>query len=204
MFEIHSLIFNFIDINTNTTVAEEIFQMSTKLSIVHNNISQDRICINQMKNKKYHTVWAIPKSNTKSQKEAISIALARGCSGSQKVGASKIARCHFQVPVLKVRSQFGSQLKCLQGANFFEPKQWMIACTTTSFMFSFMYKWSRFVCTNVNVCIVLLFFISISSSKTKRFIKFITIYCILWIIRDSARILRPLVTFAEQIFNARA
>jgi hypothetical protein len=94
----------------------------------------------------------------------------RGCSGSQKVGARKIARCHFQVPVLKVRSQFRSQLKFLQGANFFEPKQWMIACTTTSFMFSFMYKWSGFVCTNVNVCIVLLFFISISSSKTKRFI----------------------------------
>ena len=90
----------------------------------------------------------------------------RGCSGSQKVGARKIARCHFQVPVFKVRSQ----LKCLQGANIFEPKQWMIACTTTSFMFSFMYKWSGFVCTNVNVCIVLLFFISISSSKTKRFI----------------------------------
>jgi hypothetical protein len=36
--------------------------------------------------------------------------------------------------------QFRSQLKFLQGANFFEPKQWMIACTTTSFM----YKWSRF------------------------------------------------------------
>ena len=66
-----------------------------------------------------------------------------------------------QVPVLKVRSQFRSQLKFLQGANFFEPKLWMIACTTTSFM----YKWSGFVCTNVNVCIVLLFFISISSSK---------------------------------------
>ena len=66
-----------------------------------------------------------------------------------------------QVPFLKVRSQ----LKFLQGANFFEPKQWMIACTTTSFM----YKWSGFVCINVNVCIVLLFFISISSSKTKRF-----------------------------------
>jgi hypothetical protein len=95
---------------------------------------------------------------------------ARGCSGSQKVGARKIARCHFQVPVLKVRSQFRSQLKYLQGANFFKPKQWMIACTTTSFMFSFTYKWSGFVCTNVNVCIVLLFFISISSSKTKRFI----------------------------------
>ena len=90
----------------------------------------------------------------------------RGCSGSQKIGARKIARCHFQVPVLKVRSQFRSQLKFLQGANFLEPKQWMIACTTTSFM----YKWSGFVCTNVNVCIVLLFFISISSSKTKRFI----------------------------------
>ena len=75
-----------------------------------------------------------------------------------------------QVPVLKVRSQFRSQLKFLQGTNIFEPKQWMIACTTTSFMFSFMYKWSGFVCTNVNVCIVLLFFISISSSKTKRFI----------------------------------
>ena len=128
----------------------------------------------------------------------------RGCSGTQKVGARKIARCHFKVPVLKVRGQFRSQLTFLQGANFFEPKQWMIACTTTSFMFSFMYKWSGFVCTNVNVCIVLLFFISISSSKTKRFIKFITIYCILWIIRDSARILRPLVTFAEQIFNVRA
>ena len=94
----------------------------------------------------------------------------RGCSGSQKVGARKIARCHFKVPVLKVRSQFRSQLKFLQGANFFEPKQWMIACTTTISMFSFMYKWSGFVCTNVNVCIVLLFFISISSSKTKRFI----------------------------------
>ena len=78
----------------------------------------------------------------------------RGCSGSQKVGARKIARCHFQVPVLKVRSQFRSQLKFLQGANFFEPKQWIIACTTTSFM----YKWSGFVCTNVNVCIVLLKF----------------------------------------------
>jgi hypothetical protein len=76
----------------------------------------------------------------------------RGCSGSQKVGARKIARC-----------QFRSQLKILQGANFFEPKLWMIACTTTSFM----YKWSGFVCTNVNVCIVLLFFISISSPKTK-------------------------------------
>ena len=75
----------------------------------------------------------------------------RGCSGSQKVGARKIARCHFQVPVLKVRSQFRSQLKYLQGANFFVPKLWMIACTTTSFM----YKWSGFVCTNVNVCIVL-------------------------------------------------
>jgi hypothetical protein len=36
---------------------------------------------------------------------------ARVCSGSQKVGARKIARCHFQVPVLKVRSQFRSQLK---------------------------------------------------------------------------------------------
>ena len=83
----------------------------------------------------------------------------RDCSGSQKVGARKIARC-----------QFRSQLKNLQGANFFEPKLWMIACTTTSFMFSFMYKWSGFVCTNVNVGIVLLFFISISSSKTKRFI----------------------------------
>jgi hypothetical protein len=83
----------------------------------------------------------------------------RDCSGSQKVGARKIARC-----------QFRSQLKILQGANFFEPKLWMIACTTTSFMFSFMYKWSGFVCTNVNVGIVLLFFISISSSKTKRFI----------------------------------
>ena len=92
----------------------------------------------------------------------------RGCSGSQKVGARKIARCHFQVPVLKVRSQLRSQLKFLQGANFFEPKLWMIACTTTSFMFSFMYKWSGFVCTNVNVCIVFLFFISISSSKTKK------------------------------------
>ena len=73
----------------------------------------------------------------------------RGCSGSQKLGARKIARCHFQVPVLKVRSQFRSQLTLLQGANFFEPKQWMIACTTTSLMFSFMYKWSGFVCTNV-------------------------------------------------------
>jgi hypothetical protein len=71
----------------------------------------------------------------------------RGCSGSQKVGARKIARCHFQVPVLKVRSQFRSQLKYLQGANFFVPKLWMIACTTTSFM----YKWSGFVCTNVNL-----------------------------------------------------
>jgi hypothetical protein len=47
-------------------------------------------------------------------------------SGSLKVGARKIGRCHFQVPVLKVRSQFRSQLKFLQGANFFEPKQWMI------------------------------------------------------------------------------
>jgi hypothetical protein len=28
------------------------------------------------------------------------------------------------VPVLKVRSQFRSQLRFLQGANFFEPKQW--------------------------------------------------------------------------------
>ena len=47
----------------------------------------------------------------------------RGCSGSQKIGARKIARCHFQVPFLKVRSQFRSQLKkILQGANFFEPK----------------------------------------------------------------------------------
>jgi hypothetical protein len=46
----------------------------------------------------------------------------RGCSGSQKVGARKIARCHFRMPVLKVRSQFRSQLKNLQGANFFEPK----------------------------------------------------------------------------------
>jgi hypothetical protein len=64
---------------------------------------------------------------------------------------------NFQVPVLKVRSQFRSQLKFLQGANFFKPKQWMIACTTTSFVFSFMYKWSGFVCTNVNVCIVLLY-----------------------------------------------
>jgi hypothetical protein len=45
MFEVHSLIFNFIDINTNTTVAEEIFQMSSKLRSVHHNISQDRICI---------------------------------------------------------------------------------------------------------------------------------------------------------------
>ena len=63
-----------------------------------------------------------------------------------------------QAPFLKVRSQFRSQLRFLQGANFFEPKQWMIACTTTSFMFSFMYKWSRFVCTNVNVCIVVLYF----------------------------------------------
>ena len=94
----------------------------------------------------------------------------RGCSGSQKVGARKITRCHFQMPVLKVRSQFRSQLKFLQGANFFDPKLWMIACSTTSFMLSFMYKWSGFVCTNVNICIVLLFFISISSSKTKRFI----------------------------------
>ena len=50
-----------------------------------------------------------------------------------------------QVPVLKARSQ----LKFLQRANFFEPKLWMIAFTTTSFM----YKWSGFVCTNVNVCI---------------------------------------------------
>ena len=74
----------------------------------------------------------------------------------------------FSGAVLKVRSQFRSQLKFLQGANFFYPKLWMIACT--SFMFSFMYKWSGFVCTNVNVCIVLLFFISISSLKTKRFI----------------------------------
>jgi hypothetical protein len=48
----------------------------------------------------------------------------------------------------------------------FSNRNWIIACTTTSFM----YKWSGFVCTNVNVCIVLLFFISISSSKTKRFI----------------------------------
>jgi hypothetical protein len=55
----------------------------------------------------------------------------RGCSGSQKVGARKIARCHFQVPVLKVRSQ----LKFLQGANFFEPKQWMIACTSVHYQF---------------------------------------------------------------------
>jgi hypothetical protein len=53
----------------------------------------------------------------------------RGCSGSQKIGARKIARCHFQVPVLKVRSQFRSQLKFLEGAIFFEPKLWMIACT---------------------------------------------------------------------------
>jgi hypothetical protein len=43
----------------------------------------------------------------------------------KKVGARKFARCHFQVPVLKVRSQ----LKFLQGANFFRPKLWMIACT---------------------------------------------------------------------------
>ena len=50
-----------------------------------------------------------------------------------------------QVPVLKARSQ----LKFLQRANFFEPKLWMIAFTTTSFL----YKWSGFVCTNVNVCI---------------------------------------------------
>ena len=35
----------------------------------------------------------------------------RGCSGSLKVGARKIAR-----------SQFRSQLKFLQGANIFEPK----------------------------------------------------------------------------------
>ena len=37
--------------------------------------------------------------------------LPRGCSGSQKIGARKIARC-----------QFRSRLKNLQGANFFEPK----------------------------------------------------------------------------------
>jgi hypothetical protein len=42
----------------------------------------------------------------------------RGCSGSQKVGARKIARCHFQVPVLKVRSQFRSQIKILQSFCF--------------------------------------------------------------------------------------
>ena len=42
---------------------------------------------------------------------------ARVCSGSHKVGARKIARCHFQVPVLKVRSQFRSQLK----KNYKEP-----------------------------------------------------------------------------------
>jgi hypothetical protein len=43
----------------------------------------------------------------------------RGCFGSQKVGARKIARC-----------QFRGQLKILQGANFFEPnRNWMIACT---------------------------------------------------------------------------
>jgi hypothetical protein len=42
---------------------------------------------------------------------------------------------HFQVPVFKV----GSQLKFLQGANFFEPKLWMIACTITSFMVQLLY-----------------------------------------------------------------
>ena len=120
----------------------------------------------------------------------ISAGLHRGCSGSQKVGASKIARCHFQEPVYEPANIFTR-------IQFFrtETVDDSFACT------SFMYKWSGFVCTNVNVCIVLLFFISISSSKRKRFISFITIYCILRIIRDSARILRPLVTFAEQIFN---
>ena len=62
----------------------------------------------------------------------------RGCSGSQKVGARKITRC-----------QFRSQLNFLQGVNIFKLKLWMIACTTTSFMFSFMYKWSGFVCTKL-------------------------------------------------------
>ena len=103
---------------------------------------------------------------------ATQVGCSRGCSGSQKVGARKIVRCHFQVPFLKFRSQFKSQLKILQGATFFEPKLWMINRLHVPGMFSFMYryKWSRFVCTNVNVYIVLLFFISISSSKTKRFI----------------------------------
>jgi hypothetical protein len=67
-----------------------------------------------------------------------------------------------QVPVLKVRSQFRNHLNFYKEPIFLS-RIWMIACTTASFM----YKWSRFVCTNVNVCIVLLFFISISSSKTK-------------------------------------
>ena len=61
----------------------------------------------------------------------------RGCSGSQKVGASKIARCHFQEPV-----------KNFTRSQFFEPKLWWLHVPG---MFSFMYKWSRFVCTNVNV-----------------------------------------------------
>ena len=92
------------------------------------------------------------------------INLLRGCSGSQKVGARKITRCHFhfQVPVLKVRSQFRSQLKFLQGAIFFEPKSgWLqvplpVSCINGPDLFVQMY-----------VCIVLLFFISISSSKKK-------------------------------------
>ena len=94
----------------------------------------------------------------------------RGCAGSHKKGARKIAKCHFHVPVLKVRSQLRSQVKCLLGGNFFEPKLWIINRLHVLGMFSFMYryKWSRFVCTNVNVYIVLLFFISISSSETKK------------------------------------
>ena len=53
--------------------------------------------------------------------------LIRGCS--QKVGARKIAKCHFQVPVLKVRSQFRSQLKNFYKEPIFSNWNWMIACT---------------------------------------------------------------------------
>jgi hypothetical protein len=52
--------------------------------------------------------------------------------------------------------------------DFFEPKLWWLHVPG---MFSFMYKWSRFVCTNVNVCIVLLFFKNMAPENgTWRFI----------------------------------
>ena len=91
----------------------------------------------------------------------------RGCSGSQKVGARKIARCHFQVPVLKVRSQFRSQLKFLQGANFFRTET-VDDCMYLACSISCINGPDLFV--QMLMSIVVLFFISLSSSKTKRFI----------------------------------